>query len=371
MPLLEQNYYGLWWGRQTAKGTAQATPSRRGIMVGGDFAINRDDGEENYSDLTKYGARTDWVNSLTGTAEPVLEATPTELAHLLWLMHGGEAVAAQAAVTGPPAIPAMSRHRFTPATTMGHWSTFYLRVGSSVVRRHRFADSVITRIAIEASSANKAARVTPRILSLDPAETFAAAAFEPAGGSPVALPSDRPFLFTDLGQVGASASATIDGALTIDGTTFRGVTQFTFTIDDAWEPVYGDGTAPYDFVQGSPAVTIGTTIYADAAGYAQFNKLVYGTTSPAAGTKPLKAIPANGSFKGTLRTRDTAGAHAGRELVVDVPAVKWALPDAPGPNPDGGTAELALAGTMRPPGGSTQPYTVDVFTADSVATFTT
>lgn len=362
MPILESNIYGLWWGKQTAKGTPLAVPTHRGVMVGGDFSVARDDGSENYSDLGMYGGRTDWVNSLTGTAEPVLQATPEETAHLLYLMRGSEVVTPAAAVPGPPAVPAMSKRKYTPTSGLGPFSTFYLRVGSTQVRRHQFNDSIITRIAIEASTANKAARVTPRILSLDPAQTFAA---DPAK----VMPTDRPFLFTDLSQVGAVAAATVDGSLVVDGTTFRGVTQFAFTADDAWEPVYGDDSRPYDFVQGTPTVTIATTVYADAAGMAQWNKLVYGSASPAAGTRPLRSIPALGSFTGTLRQRDNLGAHAGRELTIGIPGVKWAIPDAPGPNPDGGTTEIALAGEMRPVVG--QPaYTVELGLATATPAFT-
>ncbi len=363
MPVLESNFYAAWVGKQTAKGTPNTTPGKRLQMVGGNYGLARDDGEENYSDLTKYGARVDWVNTLTGAAEPVSHATPTELAYMLWLLHGAEVVTAVTLSAGPPAIPAMSRHRFTPAATMGHYFTSFLRVGSSVLRRHQFNDCVATRIVIEASSANKAARFTPRILSLDPGQIFTA---DPAA----ALPTDRPFLFTDFGQVGAAASATIDGSLTIGGTTYRGITQWTFTIDDAWEPIYGDGPIPYDFQQGTPTVSVGTTIYADAAGVAKYNSLWYGNPTPAAGDRPLKSIPALDSFLGTMRQRNSAGAHIGRELAATVPGIKWTPPEAPAPNPDGGVTEIPLAGTMRPVAGQAA-YTVDVLTDSAVVAFTT
>lgn len=356
MPLLEPNFYAWWIGKQTAKGTPNITPTHRPIMVGGDFSVTRDDGEENYSDLTKYGARTDWVNSVLGSGEPVAEATPTELAHLLWLFHGAETVTA---VTGPPTA---SQHRFTPSAGLGHYFTSFLRVGTSTVRRHRFDDCIVTRVAMEASNANKAMRITPRILSLDPAVVFTA---DPSG---VNLPTDRPFLFTDA-AVNMTPGATVDGSITVDGVTFRGVTQFALTIDDAWEPVYGDDARPYDFVQGNPSVAISTTILCDAAGYQQWNRLVYGTSTPAAGTKPLRGIPALGSWRGILRQRDNAGAFNGRAFDGTIPGVKWAIPDAPGPNPDGGTVEVALSGTMRPVAAQ-QPYTIDVHTAASVAAFT-
>jgi len=362
MPLLESNYYGLWLGKQTAKGTPNVAPTKRPIMVGGNMGFSRDDGSENYSDLTKYGAQTDWVNSLVGSGEPVLEATPIELAYVLWLFHGAETVTAQAAVTGPPAIPAVSRHQFVPASSYGHWTTAFLRVGQSVLRRHQYNDCLITRVAMEASSANKAMRVTPRILSLDPSETKTA---DPAGS----LPTERPFLFTDA-ALGQTPGATVDGSITIDGTVYRGVTQWALTIDDAWEPIYGDDARPFDLQQGQPSVTVASTIWMDSAGLARWNTLAYGTATPVTGQKPLRAIPALGSWQGIMRQRDSAGAFNGLEFNALVPGVKWTIPDAPAPNPDGGATELALSGTMRPVA-ATQPYTLRVDCPTGTLAFTT
>jgi hypothetical protein len=90
----ELNIYGLWGGKQTAKGTPNATPGHRFIQVGGDFNMAKDEGSEDYSDLTKYGGATYWVNSLVGNGNPAIEATPSELAFLLWLQHGSEATTA-------------------------------------------------------------------------------------------------------------------------------------------------------------------------------------------------------------------------------------------------------------------------------------
>lgn len=354
MPLIESNIYALWVGKQSAKGTPNTTPGKRLVMVAGNLGTDRDDGNENYSDLTKYGARTHWVNSLTGSGEPACEATPVELAYLLWLFHGGETVSA---VTGPPTG---SRHRTTPTSAIGHYFTAFLRVGSTVLRRHQHNDCIITRVAIESSSANKAARVTPRILSLDPGVIYAT--------DPVAaLPTDRPFLHTDLSL---NAGVGSDGSMTLDGVVYRGLTQWNLTIDDAWEPNYGDDSRPYDFHQGTPTVTVGATLLMDAAALARFNALYYGTTTPSAGTKPLRSIAALGSFNGMLRQRDNTGAFNGRVLNGNVPGVKWTLPDAPPPAPDGGQTELALAGTMEPIAGQ-QPYTLDVETDAGTVAFTT
>lgn len=362
MPTIETNQYGAWIGKQTAKGTPNTTPSKRLIQVGGEVKFAADYGNEQWSDLGMYGNRTDWVNSLLGGGELALEATPTELAYLLWIMRGSEAFTAISSVAGPPAIPAMARHRFTPTSTIGYYATIFQRVGSTNLRRHQSNDCIIPKIVIEASSANKAMRVTPSVISLDPAIPYTS---DPAA----ALPTDRPFLFTDLGQVGTAPAATIDGSMVIDGTTYRGVTQFRAEIDDAWTPIFGDNITPYDFQQGDPSVKVGATIYFDAAGLAQWNTWVYGTASPTAGTRPLRGVPALGSFVGTVRQRTAAGAHSGREVTITVPGVKWDLPDAPGPSQSGGAAELAITGEMRLVAGQ-QAYTIDVLTNSADVAFT-
>jgi hypothetical protein len=354
VPVLEPNYYGLWLGKQSAKGTPNATPAHRLVQVAGDFSLAADDGSESYSDLSKYGATTDWVNSRTGSGEPAAEATPDELAFLLWAFHGGETVTS---VTGPPAA---SRHTFIPSLGRGFWLSAFRRVGQNVVQRHTYNDCLITRLVIEGSTANKAVRVTPRILSLDPAIPYAS---DPAA----TLPTDKPFLYTD-GQ----------GAFNIDGVVFAGQSQFGLTIDDAWDVVYGDDTVPFELVQGDPVVTLAVTALMDANALAEWNKLVYGTAAPAAGTKPSKRVAALGSYAATLTQRDQVGALTGRRFNLTVPGVKWTIPDAPGPNPAGGATEVSLAGSMRPTtpfnastgSYATPPYTIDVDTAAGTVAFT-
>lgn len=344
-PILEPNYYGLWGAKQPSKGTAATmTSAKRLVQVGGDFGLARDDGEENYSDLTKYGARTDWVNSLLGNGEPVVEATPTELAWALWMLHGGETVSA---VTGPPTA---QKHSFAPSLSRPHWGTFHSRIGNTVgpVRR-QWLDCLITRVAVEMSTANKAVRFTPRIISLDPAQNKTA---DPTPG----MPADKALLFTDA-----------SGTFTLDGTVYPGMSAASLTIDEAYEPVFGDSATPFDVVQGNPAVTVGATLLLDTAALALFNMQVYGSATPALDAKPRSGIPALGSFSWYAKQRDSAGALNGREFKAAFPAntIKWDIPDFPGPAPDGGATELAFSGTLRTGG-----YTIDVNTDNTVTAFT-
>lgn len=357
MPILEPNVYALIAAKQTARNSPVALNSltRRYLQVTGGMAINRDDGKEDYGDVpvsgtpasSKYGSSTDWVNSLLGQGEPGIEATPTELAHLLWLFHGAETVTT---ITGPPAA---AKHTFTPQLNRGHYFTLFERVGASVITRRKHNDCLIDRVQIEGSTANKAVRITPRIISLDPGENQTA---DPTVIP--ALPADRPFLYTD----GV-------GSFTIDGVVVNGHSQFSLVIDDAWTPVFGDDVIPLDLVQGNPVVTIACTMHFDANALAEYNRIVYGTATPAIGARPSKNVAALGSYSFDLKQRDAAGNLTGREFKLTLPGVKWAPPAAPGPNPAGGGTELAISGEMRPVTGQ-QPYTIDVNTASADTAFT-
>jgi hypothetical protein len=328
--------------KQPAKGTAATTGHKRLVWVNGDIELARDDGSEEYSDLGKYGSATDWINSVTGSGTPGVEGTPEELAALVYWFEGGETTTA---VTGPPA---KVKHTFVPLPTPGFWTTWFRRVGASQVQRQNFVDSRIGQIVVEGSTAQKAVRITPSVMSLDPGVVVAADPTAP-------MPTKRPFIYTEG-----------SGTFTIDTLTFRGHSQFTFTSNADLSTVFGDDTVPYDVVTGNPAVTIGCTIYMDAEGLAEYNRLVYGTATPTAGAKPRKTVPPLGSYEFTLTARDqTTGLPNGDEFHLLIPGVKWAIPNAPAPASGGGSAELAMSGAMRVVPG--QPaYQLDV-TCDSPA----
>jgi hypothetical protein len=118
MPL-EPNISGLWFGKQSAKATENTTPTHRAIQVGGDFNIARDDGNENWSDLTKYGGNTDWINSLVGNGNPAIEATPSETGALLWLAHGAEV-----ATAGTNNVQTLSGNPTTGVFTLNIWDGY-------------------------------------------------------------------------------------------------------------------------------------------------------------------------------------------------------------------------------------------------------
>lgn len=353
--LLENRVYGLWAGKQTAKGAPNDAPGRRLVQVGGDLGINVDTGSENWSDLSKFGGVTQWVNSVLGQGTPALEATPTELAYLLWLFHGGETVTDITQTVGTVTSVIARRHAFTPLAGQGHWATFARRLGQSILRRDQFNDCLISQIVLEGSTGTKVVRMTPTILSLDPGQVRAA---DPAA----AIPADAPFLYTD----GAGSFKLNIGS---GDKVFRGQSQFTLTLNEDLAPVFGDDVRPYDLAQGNTQATLAATLVLDPDANALWNELVYGAAAPAAGAKPRAVVQPLGGYSFDLNQRNSAGALTNRAFDFDSDSVQWAIPDYPGPNPDGGTTEIAMAGTIRsnPAGGSA--YTVGVETDPAVGAF--
>jgi hypothetical protein len=78
-------------GQAVGEGHGEHDARASRLQVGGDFELNRDVGSVNVSDGTKYGSQIRYINTLSGCRHARrIEATPSELASLLWLAHGGE-----------------------------------------------------------------------------------------------------------------------------------------------------------------------------------------------------------------------------------------------------------------------------------------
>lgn len=340
----ELNVYRFACGKQVAKATPLAAPLKSLIAVAGDLATARDQGNENWSDgATLYGGRTYWVNNVTGRGTLGLELTPSESAHQMYLFNGAETVAADAD------RPLWNMHSFIPGLAMPFYATWWRKVGITVLQRQRFRDCLTGQIQIEGSTANKAIRISPEVLSLDPAENLTADPTWPA------LPAS-----TDV-MIYTEAS----GTFKIDTVTIRGHSQFTVVLNQGLDLVYTDDVIPFEVVRGTPSATIACTIQADADGLAQWNKYLYGTTTPTGGALPTKTLPALGAYEFKAK-KGTGVALTGR-LNFTAAGVRWNLPDWPAPNPDGGNAQLSLAGTIEPVTG--QPlWQVDITASDAAFT---
>jgi hypothetical protein len=232
-------------------------------------------------------------------------------------------------------------HQTVAGGTAGFWMTWWQTVGQTTIQRLKMNDGRISSLTMEASTGTKALRITPNLLFVDPAEVYAA---DPTVGMPVA-----PVMIYTEGA----------GAFTVDGTVFTGQTQFQITLNLDLSFVYGDNVIPFDLQRGNVGATIAATMLFDDTMLAKWNTWLYGTAAPTATTKPLGRIPPVGSYSCNLVKKDSGNNTIG-SFNATFPGVQWDLPDSPGPNPDQGSAEVALSGRLQKLPGITTLYTFTV-----------
>lgn len=329
MPALESNVAGLWLAKQSAKGSAASAPStnanaKKLRQVGGDISVARADANEAFTDGNRFNDATDFVSTLVGNGAPVVQADPGSLNYLLYLMSGAETVGAATSSVYPHTF------NFGPATS-SFWFTAWKRVGQTNILRQQFIDCRMSSLRVEGSSANKVVKATPTLFSLDPGVTYAT---DPT----LAVETDKPYLYTEA-----------VGTFTIDGTVFKGHSSFAVVINDNVAPWYGDDVLAYDVAAGQGSVNVeGITIFVDAAGLQQYNKIIYGSASPSAGTRPQKSVYM-GSYTFTL-TRGAAGTLRSHSFTLS--NVHWTPDAAIAPNPSGGPVELAIGAEARTSSGN-------------------
>jgi hypothetical protein len=233
-------------------------------------------------------------------------------------------------------------HVAQPSNAGGFYFGCAKSVGKSVVYRAQFNDCRMVTLRIEGSSASKIVKLTPQIISLDPAQELAA--------DPTTIDNtQRPFLYTEAA-----------GTLTIDGQVYSGLSAFAVVLNWAITEYYGDNVTPYDFINNEATITIeGLTLLIDSLGLTRFNNQIYGTPSPAPGARPIKGVPTNGSYSATFTKINPQTGLASDTLNITIPGVKWDPSLTIPANPAGGAVELSFAGAMRKaPGNSANPIAI-------------
>jgi hypothetical protein len=345
--MLEPNIYGLWVGKQTAKGTPNAAPASASSRSPATSTSPRDDGSENWSDLTKYGAAPTGSTASRRSASPPLEATPTELAYLLWLFHGAETVTA---VTGPPAA---QKHTFvTPSTGRGFWATFVQarRPVRSAAQLQRHASSAACR-----SRARPRQQGRPHHAARSSASTRPIFAADPAA----AMPTDKSLLYTDG-----------TGTFTIDGVVIPGTVAVHARHRRRPQPVYGDDVLPLDVVQGNAVVTIGVTLSSTPTA---------SPSSTSSSTAPRRRSPAPSRSSASRRSAPTRSTSSSATAPAPSTAASSSSPSpaSSGPSPTRRRRRPTAAppksrspAQMRPRRPAPSPYTLDVNTANADVAFT-
>jgi hypothetical protein len=215
------------------------------------------------------------------------------------------------------------QHVATP-TSSSHWLSMWKQLGSTVSQKQRFNDCRIAGLQLQCGRDQFVGRITPTIISLDPGETITA---DPT----LVEDDDDSILWTEA-----------EGQLNINGVVFSGTTGYNITTSDGLTPAYGDSVKAFDVGSGVGQVTgADIQVYLNAAGLAKYNEIIYGSSTPAAGAKPIARVPAIGSFS-VKHWRYNTSASPGRQVFIECPNVQWTSPDAPAGNPDGGLASISL-----------------------------
>ena len=138
------------------------------------------------------------------------------------------------------------------------------------------------------------------------------------------------------------------GALEIDGEAYGEISQFQVEINDELTPLYGDNTRPFDLAPGRSTASVSWTLVLTSDTLPMWNKMVYGTPTPAAG-----ALPGDEVYYGAVKFKLTRGAGATEESVeIHVPKIAFQPAPAVEFQPDGGAIELGLSGQYRSDGGT-------------------
>jgi hypothetical protein len=328
---VETNLHAIWGAKQSGKGSAATAPStattgKRLRLVIGDLAVAREDGSEAFSDMTEFSDAQDYVNTVVGSGEPGFQGTPDELAWLCWMTNAQETVTA---ISGPPAT---NEHVSVPGTGR-FYGTFWKRVGSQIIERQKFVDSLLTQLQITAGTGQRVLRAVASITSLDPGVKYTV---DPT----LAMPGVPAFLWQEA-----------QGTLTLGGVTFRQSTQYTLTVARPIEPIFGDAVIPQDWQPGISSVALSVAMALDQAAFDKANLIIYGTTTPGLNAKPVAFKSALEAFSVEHVQVDGTGTPTGRKAKFEVPAVMWEAPSAVVvPNPEGGGGTLELTGGARASG---------------------
>lgn len=268
--------------------------------------------------------------ALTFTFQNALQKRPVSLiVASSGSLTGGTSPTATVTRTTPGVL---AKHTTVAGSSLGKWTTWWVTTGSTSKWQLKYNDARIGGLTMEASSGTKDLRFSPQILALDPGEVYST---DPT----VALPSAPVFLFTEG-----------TGAYKVDGGVIRGLTQFNNSLSFNLSPLFGDATTPFDLARGTPAATVTGSMIADDTARQQWNLWAYGTANPSPGTKPLQRVAPVGSFDYDLVKKDPYDSTLTIGELKATFTVQWTLPNSVAPDPNSGSAEIPLNGTLQPLG---------------------
>lgn len=298
-------------------------------LIDGGLSPKSESAMRRFLDGKRFGKRVHFKKQTMVGGEITLLATPEALAFVESCIHTNDTV------TG---ASAPYTHALDSNADDSNWLTFVQRIGvdgSGAVLRDKFTDCRITGYTIEGSGSGSDDPVTIQAtvigLSIATAQT--------ADPTPTDDPDDesQPYVWSDIA-----------GTVEVDSSTFRNVSQLSLSVSTAEEIYFSDDITGYDIVSGEPSIDFAATFLVDSDGLELWNKVHYGTATPAEGDGISKdeltgALSWSWSYGATAALRSAT--YYLNNVVLNTDSEIF-------PSPEGGAAEIAIAGTCEEGDGS-------------------
>lgn len=323
------NIADLSFAIQAAKGTPAATAAHRIYLTGGGITAPKETARltETSGGRNQGGV---YVRMVRAEGSPAAYVRPNMIGALLYAALGSKAVAG---VSDP------WTHTQTVAATQP-WMTFWRMLGAGLFER--FSDCKLTSLSI-ASTAGNPLVVTFGVLGLSPASQTAA-------NTTATVEQTNTFMHFD-GK----------GALQVENVPVTRIESFTLNITTGVTVQQGDDVIPYDATEGGVAISIETV--EAITNFALYNRMVYGTATPANNAPPSKEVLELGGAPAGLDFKFTrVGAAPGPERSLAVAGTRVQIEEITGIelNTDGAPIRQTVRYTLAEPLAGGSPLTTIV-----------
>lgn len=326
------------YGRQSAKGTIATAAT---TTVGYDRPKWKDGGltpgvklgSEEYIDGQRFASPTSFVDQVGG-----------EVGSLTLQMQPENVGLYAAAILGVDTVTGSSdpyTHTITSAGTTGQWGTWWQSVGSAVgPEKEVYFDAKISRMQLTSTTGDKVLHGMLDIQALMAGRTYSTAPAKTENTS-------DPYLHTEA-----------TGSFVVDSLTINEVTEATLDVDTQMKPFFGDNVAPVQLIEGKGLITRTIKTIVTDGTLAKFQKAVYGSASPSAGTDPTSTV-----FYGSIAQTFTRSASRTATITTSRVAIDPADMTLH-PLAAGGEVELTLGGKALK-NGSTPAVQIVVLSGDA------
>lgn len=296
-------------GRQVALGTPQAAMTLELPLADGTWAYNDETVSEGTFDGYAFASPFETKSSVDGRTDGLrLQGTYRAIMAMFGDIFGNEAVSAP---------DPLDDDLVTRTLTEGddpYTATYQKSLGTGALSvKHQFAESRLSRVALEVGIGQRIARLEVDGLSADPAVPLAAID-EPNFAPEYPL---RPFTLGDL-----------RGSVVLGGINLtEEVSHFRYAVARGVEGAQGESVRYFGLLDGEGLVEAGVTAWFTDEVRRLWNLIVFGNENPAAGAKPIEDIP-NLAFVGSLSHGEVAE-YEGIDFDIPLAAVSTDSPLAP------------------------------------------